>query len=64
MLSKGVDVPSNFQPIEVCSMTKTNLSNARQNINMACDDLMEHIGEEFFEPKHDEVLFQWLRDGK
>ena len=64
MLSKGVDMPSNFQAIEVYLMTKRNLSNARQNINMARDDLMEHMGEEFFEPKHDEVLFQWLRDGK
>ena len=43
MLSKGVDMPSNFQAIEVYLMTKRNLSNARQNINMARDDLMEHM---------------------
>ena len=61
---KGCDLPSNFQPIEVCSMPKINLSNARQNINIARDGLMEHMGDEFFDPKHDELWFQWLRDGK
>ena len=55
---------SNLQAMEVCLMTKTNVSNACQNINMARDDLMEHMGEEFFEPKHDELLNQRLRDGK
>ena len=64
MVLKGVDMPSNFQAMEVCSMTKTNLSNARRNINMARDDLMGHMGEEFFEPKHYELLYQWLCNGK
>ena len=50
MLLNGVDMPSNFQAVEVCLVMETNLSKARWYINMAYNDLMEHMREEFFEP--------------
>ena len=38
MLSNGVDMPSTFEPIELCLITKLDIFNMRQNINIACDD--------------------------
>ena len=63
MKSRDVDMPSNFQPEELCTMTKQDMVNARKNINSARDDLIEHMGE-YFVPEHDDLLYEWLRDGK
>ena len=38
MLSKGVGMPSTFQPIERCLMTKLDIYNMRRNINIARGD--------------------------
>ena len=35
MTEMGVDSPSNFEPIEICPMTKKNKVNARRNINVS-----------------------------
>ena len=44
MKSKGIDVPSTFEPIELCSMSKRDISNAHKNMNVARDNLLEHLG--------------------
>ena len=46
MLSNGVDMPSVFERIELCSITKLDIFNMRREINIACDDwliIWEHI---------------------
>ena len=64
ILLKGVDMSSNFQAMEACLMTKTNITNTCRDINMARDDLMKHMGKEFSKPKHNEFLYQWRCDGR
>ena len=62
MLSKGVGMPSTFEPIELCSMTMVDIFNAHRNINIAHDELLDYMGG-YFEPRQDDSLYEWLHDG-
>ena len=63
MKSKRVDMPLTFEWEELCLLSKRSIMNARKNIKTARDDLMNHMGGHFV-PKQDELLYEWLRDGK
>ena len=63
MEKKGVPLPNSIQPLDLCDMNVCGLSNASANIADASNDLMEHLGK-YFTPDDDELLFEWLCDGK
>ena len=62
MKEMGVDSSSIFEAHEIYPMTKKNIVNTRRNINVARDNLVEHMGG-FFVPQQDECLYEWIRDG-
>ena len=60
MKEKGVDLPSAFDPKELCSMNERNKSNAMSNITKAREDWECHMGEKMMiKPYPDELLYQW-----
>jgi len=63
MKNRHVNMPLTFEPEELTSLSTRNASNIMKNINAARDDLMDHM-EGLFLPKQDELLHQWLTDGK
>ena len=58
---EGVYMPLTFDPEDIVDLSRKNVSNARRNINLARDDLMEHLGG-YFVPEQDDLLYKWLHD--
>ena len=63
MEKRGVALPDTVHPIDLCEINLRGLGNATKNINAARDDLMDHLGG-YFCPKVNELLYEWLEDGK
>lgn len=63
MQARKVNMPTSFEPSELQSMSTKNKRNAVTNIKLVRDDLMESLGG-FFVPEADELLHEWLGDGK
>ena len=58
MEKQDINMPTTFEPIELCAMSDKNKSNARKNINDAGDDLFCHMDGNFV-LNQDELLHMW-----
>ena len=63
MTRRGIRMPTVFEPTELSLMSTRNKQNAATNIKLARDDVVESLGG-YFVPSDDELLHEWLADGK
>ena len=63
MQLRRVRMPKEFEPSELQSMSTRNKHNGMTNIGLVRGDLIESLGG-YFVPSDDELLYEWLADGK
>ena len=64
MTRRGIRMPTVFEPTELSLMSTRNKQNAATNIKLARDDVVESLIGGYFVPSADELLHEWLADGK
>ena len=63
MEKRGVSLPETVDPLMLRQLSPPNLRFARENVAVARNDLMNHLGG-YFKLADDDLLHQWLEDGK
>ena len=63
MQERGVPLPETVHPRDLCTMSKRDIFNGKKNINIARDDLFDHL-DGCYIPSNDEPLYQCLEGGK
>ena len=59
----GVSLPKTVHPRDYCTMSKQDIFNGKKNINIAQDYFFDRL-DGYYIPSNDELLYQWLEDGK